>query len=43
LTPLRVHSNKGDLIVQYFISEGKYDIFEINEALHDFGQNALGV
>ena len=35
-------SNKGDLIVSYFIEREKYDIWEINSYLFKFGQPALG-
>ena len=35
-------SNKGDLIVSYFIERKKYDIWEINSMLFKFGQPTLG-
>ena len=36
------HSQKGDVIVEYFIINKNYDIYEINEVLFTYDQPLLG-
>jgi O-acetyl-ADP-ribose deacetylase (regulator of RNase III) len=36
------HSRKFDVIVEYFIVSGKYEIYEINNVLFDYDQPILG-
>lgn len=36
------HSQKFDVIVEYFIASGSYDVFEINQVLFQYDQPLLG-
>ncbi len=36
------HSSKFDIIVEFFIEEGNYNIYEINEVLFKYDQSLLG-
>lgn len=35
-------SSKFDIIVEYFVKQGNYNVYEINMALFEFKQNLIG-
>ena len=37
------HASEFDIIVEYFVTQGIYNVFTINEALFAFDQNLIGV
>ena len=36
------HASRFDIIVEYFLSAGRYDLYAINEALFAYDQTLLG-
>lgn len=36
------HAVKFDVIIEYFVTNGKYDVFEINAVLFEYDQPLLG-
>ena len=39
----RSHASKFDIIVEFFVERGNYNVFEVNEALFAFDQPLLGM